>query len=162
MAATSQPLRRTTRLHPMVSQALLGGGLASLALLYWFPLRRWFRRWGTTPDERTRAMPGDDVITHPTHTAMQAVTVEAPPDALGDARHRADLQHRWRTGRHAHGGTGGLHHDAADAAGGETLRLKERGSNLTRKEMRSALRVRSSAPLPMTSASRCPALPPTS
>ena len=54
MAATSQPLRRTTRLHPRVSQALLGGGLASLALLYWFPLRRWFRRWGTTPDERTR------------------------------------------------------------------------------------------------------------
>jgi len=82
MTATSQPLRRTTQLHPRVSQALLGGGLASLALLYWFPLRRWFRRWGTTPDERTRTMPGDDVITHPTHTAMQAVTVEAPPDDI--------------------------------------------------------------------------------
>jgi hypothetical protein len=28
---------------------LLGGGLASLALLNWFPLRGRFRRWGTTP-----------------------------------------------------------------------------------------------------------------
>lgn len=28
---------------------LLGGGLASLALLKWFPLRGRFRRWGTTP-----------------------------------------------------------------------------------------------------------------
>jgi hypothetical protein len=26
------------------------------ALVYWFPLRRWFGRWGTTPVDRSRVM----------------------------------------------------------------------------------------------------------
>jgi hypothetical protein len=50
-----------------------------LALLYWFPLRRWFARWGTTPDDLTRGMAGDNVIVNPTHSATHAVTVNAPP-----------------------------------------------------------------------------------
>ena len=52
----------------------------TLAVLYWFPLRRWFGRWGTTPDDLTRVMLGDAVIVNPTHTATHAVTVDAPPD----------------------------------------------------------------------------------
>jgi hypothetical protein len=51
----------------------------TLALVYWFPVRRWFGRWGTTPDELTRAMAGDAIIGNPTHTATHAVTIEAPP-----------------------------------------------------------------------------------
>lgn len=66
----------------MLRKILLGCGAASLALLYWFPVRRWFNRWGTTPDEVTRVMPGDEVITNPTSGAMQAVTVDAPPDDI--------------------------------------------------------------------------------
>ena len=53
--------------------------LVTLALLYWFPVRRWFGRWGTTPDERTRVMPGDAMLVNPTHTATHAVTIDAPP-----------------------------------------------------------------------------------
>ena len=54
--------------------------LSGLGLLYWFPIRKWFGRWGTTPDERARAMAGDSVIPEPTHLATHAVTVEATPN----------------------------------------------------------------------------------
>jgi len=54
--------------------------LITLVVLYWFPLRRWFARWGTTPDERMRVMPGDRFLVNPTHTATHAVTIDAPPD----------------------------------------------------------------------------------
>jgi len=30
-----------------------------LALVYWFPLRRWFVCWGSTAADRTRVMAGD-------------------------------------------------------------------------------------------------------
>src|ERR1700739_916210 len=49
------------------------------AVVYWFTLRRWFGRWGTTHNELTRLMSGDAIILHPTHSATQAVTVDAPP-----------------------------------------------------------------------------------
>lgn len=50
--------------------------------LYWFPVRRWFARWGTTPDDRGRVMAGDAMIADPTHSATHAVTVEAPPEDI--------------------------------------------------------------------------------
>lgn len=56
--------------------------ILTVALLYWFPVRRWFARWGTTLDERARAMPGDALIANPTHSAMHAVTVYAPPEDI--------------------------------------------------------------------------------
>ena len=52
--------------------------LVTLALVYWFPVRRWFGRWGTTSDERIRRMPGDAVIVKPTHSATHAITIDAP------------------------------------------------------------------------------------
>ena len=54
----------------------------TLAALYWFPVRRWFARWGTTADEHTRAMAGDAIISHPTHSATHAVTIDAPPQDI--------------------------------------------------------------------------------
>lgn len=58
--------------------AILGAALA-LGVVYWFPVRRWFSRWGATPEELARAMPGDALIPNPTEMSMQAVTVNAPP-----------------------------------------------------------------------------------
>lgn len=55
---------------------------AALIALYWFPVRRWFSRWGTAPEELTRAMPGDALIPDPTEVSMQAVTVDAPPEDI--------------------------------------------------------------------------------
>jgi hypothetical protein len=54
----------------------------ALALLYWFPLRRWFGRWGTTYEDLVRVMPGDAIIVNPTHSATHAVTVEAQPEDI--------------------------------------------------------------------------------
>ena len=51
-------------------------------LLYWFPIRRWMSRWGTTPSDQTRVMAGDFVIDNPTHSATHAVTVEALPEDI--------------------------------------------------------------------------------
>ena len=56
----------------------LGGGLA-LTTIYWFPVRRMFHRWGTTPEELERTMPGDALIPNPTKVDTAALTVNAPP-----------------------------------------------------------------------------------
>jgi hypothetical protein len=56
--------------------------ILALAVVYWFLLRRWFGRWGTTSDELAHVMAGDSLILNPTHSATQAVTVDAPPDVL--------------------------------------------------------------------------------
>jgi hypothetical protein len=56
--------------------------IVTLAALYWFPVRRWFGRWGTMRDELTRAMAGDAIIANPTHSATHAVTIDAPPEAV--------------------------------------------------------------------------------
>ena len=59
----------------------LGAGLV-LAMVYWFPVRRWFSRWGTTPEELARTMPGDALIPDATDMSMQAVTVNALPEDI--------------------------------------------------------------------------------
>lgn len=56
--------------------------LLALVLVYWFPLRRWFSRWGTVPEELARVMPGDALIHNPTSTSTGAITVNAPPEAI--------------------------------------------------------------------------------
>ena len=59
----------------------LVAGLA-LAIVYWVPARRAFSRWGTTPEERARVMPGDALIRDATDMSMQAITVDAPPEDI--------------------------------------------------------------------------------
>jgi hypothetical protein len=56
--------------------------ISTLAVLYWFPMRRWFGRWGTTDEDLTRAMAGDPFIANPTHSATHAVTVDASPEDI--------------------------------------------------------------------------------
>jgi hypothetical protein len=68
-------VRATMRLPKLVA-------LLALAAVYWFPLRRRFGRWGATPEELARAMPGDALIPVPTETSMQAVTVDAGPENI--------------------------------------------------------------------------------
>ena len=56
--------------------------ILALTVVYWFPVRRWFGRWGATDDELTRVMPGDSVIAHPMHSATHALTIAAPPEDI--------------------------------------------------------------------------------
>ena len=61
--------------------AILFGALA-LALLYWFPARRCFERWGTTATDLTRVMAGDAAVVDPTYSATLAITVDARPEHI--------------------------------------------------------------------------------
>ena len=63
----------------MLSTFLL---MLTLAALYWFAVRRWFARWGTTPEDRTRVMPGDAVIINQIHSATHALTIAAPSEDI--------------------------------------------------------------------------------
>lgn len=68
--------RPRLRRMPIVVPAL------ALAVAYSIPGRRWMSRWGTTPEELARTMPGDRLISDPTDMSMHAVTVDAPPEDI--------------------------------------------------------------------------------
>jgi hypothetical protein len=55
---------------------------AAIALLYWFAVRRSFARWGATSAEVSRVMRGDSLIAAPSHSATQAISVNAPPEDI--------------------------------------------------------------------------------
>jgi hypothetical protein len=54
----------------------------TVAAVYWFPLRRWFGRWGTTPIDRKRVMSGDAAIVDASYVATLAVTIDARPNDI--------------------------------------------------------------------------------
>ena len=66
----------------------IGIGLASLGAIslgigaYLRFIRPWQLRWGATDEEVARAMPGDDVVKHPTFDATRAVTIQARPEEI--------------------------------------------------------------------------------
>jgi hypothetical protein len=51
-------------------------------LLYWFPLRRWFARWGATGDDLSRVMAGDGLLVDPTYSGTMAIIVHALPEHI--------------------------------------------------------------------------------
>jgi len=61
--------------------AILFGAL-TLALLYWFPARRWFERWGSTATDLSRVMAGDAAVVDPTYSATLAIAVDARPEHI--------------------------------------------------------------------------------
>src|ERR1051326_631722 len=52
----------------------------TFAIAYWFPIRRWMGRWGTTWSDLARVMAGDGLIAHPTYSGTMAVIVNARPE----------------------------------------------------------------------------------
>ncbi|WP_159808471.1 hypothetical protein [Cellulomonas citrea] len=56
---------------------LLVAAGAAYGYLRWY--RPWQLTWGATPDEVTRALPGDDLVPRPVFDATRAITIEAPP-----------------------------------------------------------------------------------
>lgn len=54
----------------------------AVAAVYWFPVRCWFGRWGTTASDRTRVMAGDASVVDPTYAATLAITVDAAPEQI--------------------------------------------------------------------------------
>jgi hypothetical protein len=58
--------------------ALLGAASAGPLLA----VRRWSRSWGSTPAERSAALPGDDLVPDPVTSVTRAVTVDAPAERV--------------------------------------------------------------------------------
>lgn len=58
------------------------GVLWAALVMYGVFLRRWHLRWGATPVEVQRPIPGDDVIPHPELEATRAVSILAPPEKV--------------------------------------------------------------------------------
>ena len=56
--------------------------MLTFSMLYWFPIRRWMSRWGTTPSDLARVMAGDALLVNPTYSGTMAVTVNAPPEDI--------------------------------------------------------------------------------
>lgn len=62
--------------------AILLSGL-TLVALYWFPMRRWFGRWGTTATDLTRVMVGDAAIVDPKRTRLVSRNRVRVPPSVG-------------------------------------------------------------------------------
>jgi len=56
--------------------------IATLALVYWFPIRRWMNQWGATPSDLVRVMAGDNLLPNATYSGTMAVVVDAPPERI--------------------------------------------------------------------------------
>jgi hypothetical protein len=56
--------------------------IVAFSMLYWFPIRRWMNRWGTTPADLTRVMAGDGLLDRSTYSGTTAVVVDAAPEQI--------------------------------------------------------------------------------
>jgi hypothetical protein len=67
------------RLH---KTALVAITLEALGAAYSFVLLPRLRRWGATPDEVARPLPGDHLIPEPLYATTHGITVRAPAEAV--------------------------------------------------------------------------------
>jgi hypothetical protein len=56
--------------------------LFAIVLLYWFPVRHRYLRWGATGADLQRAMPGDRDVQLPNYDTTVAVTIDSRPDDI--------------------------------------------------------------------------------
>jgi hypothetical protein len=56
--------------------------LVILITVYLFLIRPSQLRWGATQEELGRAMPGDDLVAHPTFVATRAITIRGRPEEI--------------------------------------------------------------------------------
>jgi hypothetical protein len=65
---------RATGPWPLLALAVMVSGAMAAG-------RRWMTRWGSTADERLRALPGDGIVPGAIQTT-RAITIAAPPEAV--------------------------------------------------------------------------------
>jgi hypothetical protein len=53
-----------------------------LFLIYFFIVRPWHLRWGTTDEELRLPMPGDSVVSQPDYDATRGISIRAKPDVV--------------------------------------------------------------------------------
>jgi hypothetical protein len=57
----------------LLGLTLIGG------LFYALALRPWFLRWGASPNESKKSLPGDEIVGQPMSECTRAITIDAPP-----------------------------------------------------------------------------------
>jgi hypothetical protein len=62
--------------------AVAAGVLEALGAAYSFAVLPRLRRWGATPEEASRPLPGDDLVAGSMYTTTRAITIDAPPEAV--------------------------------------------------------------------------------
>ncbi|HEY2787789.1 MAG TPA: hypothetical protein VGJ05_22725 [Fimbriiglobus sp.] len=55
------------------------GWIAGAGILYAIFVRPWQMTWGTTREEATEPLPGDELVSNPKNQATHAITIAAPP-----------------------------------------------------------------------------------
>jgi hypothetical protein len=71
------------RLRSLLTRLFSIAGLFAAVLIgYVFGLRPLLLRWGATPEELARPMPGDDLVVNPTFCATRAVTIRGRPEDI--------------------------------------------------------------------------------
>jgi hypothetical protein len=60
----------------------IAGLFVGVLIGYIFGLRPLLLRWGATPEEMARAMPGDSLVANPTFCATRAVTIRGRPEDI--------------------------------------------------------------------------------
>ena len=56
--------------------------IVTFTVLYWFAVRRWMNRWGTTPSDLKRVMAGDALLPDPMYSGTMAITIKASPEHI--------------------------------------------------------------------------------
>lgn len=67
---------------PLASLIGVTAGITAGVTAYVKIARPWFLHWGSTDEEVTRALPGDDLLPTAKINATHAVTVDAPPEQV--------------------------------------------------------------------------------
>jgi hypothetical protein len=67
-----------------MTRKLLWAAACCLAagLCYTLVARPWFLKWGATPAELVKALPGDDLVPDARASATRAITIKAPPERV--------------------------------------------------------------------------------
>ena len=73
--------RRRKGSAAVVAGGVVVGGAAAVAA-YAFFVRPWHLRWGTTAEEASKALPGDDLVAAPQVNVTRARTIAAPPEQV--------------------------------------------------------------------------------
>lgn len=68
--------------NPYQASTLTGFFEVALTLLSAPLSRRWYNRWGATPEECRRELPGDELVPAPRLEYTHAITIQAPPAAV--------------------------------------------------------------------------------
>jgi hypothetical protein len=66
----------------MLVLALVVGALVMVAAGFFGLYRPWQLKWGATPEEVARSMPGDEIVRNPLFNATRVVTVNARPEEI--------------------------------------------------------------------------------